>query len=323
MKAIIYPKYGSPDVLQLTELEKPVPAADQLLVKIEAASTNPYDWHHMRGAPFLMRLQNGFLKPNSPLLGADVAGVVEAVGRDVTGFQVGDEVFGSVSIGGFAQYAAASEKLFVHKPAGLPFTEAAAVPIAALTALQGLRDTGQIQAGKKVLINGASGGVGTYAIQLAKQFGAEVTGVCSTRNLEMVRSLGADHVIDYTQENFTRNGQQYDLILENIANHSIPAYRRALSPQGICVMIGFSSLLHILQVLTLGTLASKMSDQTITMMMARISQADLRFLAELLENGRLVSVIDRCYPFHETAEAIRYLEKGHARGKVVIAEMGS
>lgn len=322
MKAIIYPKYGSPDVLQLTELEKPVPAADQLLVKIEAASTNPYDWHHMRGAPFLVRLQNGFLKPNSPLLGADVAGVVEAVGRDVTGFQVGDEVFGSVSIGGFAQYAAASEKVFAHKPAGLPFTEAAAVPIAALTALQGLRDTGQIQAGKKVLINGASGGVGTYAVQLAKYFGAEVTGVCSTRNLEMVRSLGADHVIDYTQENFTRNGQQYDLILENIANHSIPAYRRALSPQGICVMIGFSSLFHILQVLTLGSLASKMSDQTITMMMARIRQADLRFLAELLENGRLVSVIDRCYPFRETAEAIRYLEKGHARGKVVIAEMG-
>jgi len=251
MKAIVYTNYGSPDVLQLKEVAKPTPTDNQVLIKIQAAATNPLDWHSMRGEPFLVRLGGGLRKPKETRLGADIAGRVEAVGKAVTHFQPGDAVFG-VCAGGFAEYACAREDRIALKPANLSFEAAAAVPVAAFTALQGLRDTGKIQAGQKVLINGASGGVGTFAVQIAKTFGAEVTGVCSTRNLQMVRSIGADHVIDYTQADFTRNGQQYDLIYDAVANRSVADIRRALSPSGICAIAGFSSMFHIFQVISLG-----------------------------------------------------------------------
>ncbi len=241
MKAVVYTKYGPPDVLQLKEVEKPTPNDDEVLIKVRAASVNPLDWHLMRAEPFLARLEVGFLKPKNKILGADIAGRVEAVGRNVKQFQLGDEVFGEIfenGLGGFAEYVSVPESALALKPANISFEAAAAVPIAALTALQGLRDKGEIQSGQKVLINGASGGVGTFAVQIAKSFGAEVTGVCSTRNLEMVRSIGSDQVIDYTQEDFTKNGQRYDLILDVAAYHSIFDYKRALSPEGIYVMVG-------------------------------------------------------------------------------------
>src|SRR3990172_5073039 len=241
MKAIVYTKYGPPDILRLKDIEKPTPKEDDVLVKVHAASANPLDWHRMRGAPFLVRLMDGLFKPKNPKLGADVAGRVEAVGRNIEQFKPGDEVFG-ISRGGagaFAEYVCARENALALKPANISFEEAAAVPVAAFTALQGLRDKGQIQSGQKVLINGASGGVGTFAVQIAKSFEAEVTGVCSTRNLDMVRSIGADHVIDYTRDDFTKNGQRYDLILDAAAYRSVSDYRRALSPQGIYVLILF------------------------------------------------------------------------------------
>ena len=252
MKAIVYTKYGSPDVLQLKEVEKPTPKDNEVLVKVHAASANPADWHLMRAEPFLARLENGLLKPKNTKLGADIAGRVEAVGRNVTQFQVGDEVFGGMplnELGGFAEYVCAPEELLALKPAKLTFEQAAAVPLAAFTALQGLRDKGQIQPGQKVLINGASGGVGTFAVQIAKSFGTEVTGVCSTRNLDMVRSIGADHVIDYTQEDFTKNGQRYDLIFDAVGNRSVSDYKRALSPNGICAVAGFTTLSRLFQVM--------------------------------------------------------------------------
>ncbi|MEO8609515.1 MAG: NAD(P)-dependent alcohol dehydrogenase [Chloroflexota bacterium] len=319
MKAIVYTEYGSPDVLQLKEVEKPTPKDDEVLVKIIAASTNPLDWHRMRGAPFLARLSEGFLKPTVPKLGADIAGRVEAVGSAVTAFKPGDEVFGSIGAGGFAEYACAREKLLVQKPANLSFEAAAAVPVAALTALQGLRDTGHIQAGQTVLVNGASGGVGTYAVQIAKSFGADVTGVCSTRNLDMVLSIGASQVIDYTKTDFTRTGQQYDLIYDAVGNRSIGDYRRALNPQGRCVIAGFTRLPLLFQHMILGPLTSRNGRQKVGLMpTASVKKQDLIFIKELLETGKITSVIDRRYPLSETAEAIRYLEAGHARGKVII-----
>lgn len=318
MKAIIYSQYGSPNILQFKEITKPKPKDDEVLVKIYAASANPLDWHHMRGAPFLIRLEKGLLKPKNTMLGADIAGRVEAVGHNVTQFQPGDEVFGDTFPGGFAEYACSREKDLTLKPTNLSFEQAAAVPIAALTALQGLRDKGNLQPAQKVLINGASGGVGTCAVQLAKVFGAEVTGVCSTRNVDMVRSLGADYIIDYTQENFTNNGERYDLLFDNMANRSVAEYRRSLTPQGRCVVIGFSTLLHMVQVILLGSWVARTSGQTIGPMLANVNQPDLVFLKELLESGKIIPVIDRCYPFQKLPEAIRYLETGHARGKVVI-----
>ncbi len=255
MKAIVYTKYGSPDVLQLKEVEKPAPKADEVLVKVHAASANPADWHLMRAEPFLARFANGLLKPKNTRLGADVAGSVEAVGSNVTQFKVGDDVFGEMALdtlGCFAEYVCAPEDLVALKPANLTFEQAAAVPLAAFTALQGLRDKGQIRPGQKVLINGASGGVGTFAVQIAKSFGTEVTGVCSTRNVELVRSIGADHVIDYTQVDFTQNGQQYDLIFDAVGNRSVADIRRALSPTGICSVAGFTSLSRLFQVMLLG-----------------------------------------------------------------------
>jgi len=315
MKAIVYTEYGSPDVLRFEDVEKPAPGDNEVLVKVRAASANPADWHLMRADPFLARLANGLLKPRNTKLGADVAGQVEAVGGNVIRLQVGDDVFGEMplnGLGAFAEYACAPEELLALKPARMTFEQAAAVPLAAFTALQGLRDKGRIQPGQRVLINGASGGVGTFAVQIAKSFGTEVTGVCSTRNLDMVRSIGADHVIDYTQEDFTQTGQRYDLIFDAVGNRSVSDYKRALSHNGICSVAGFTSLSRLFQIMLLGGKKVGM------MKTAKANKEDLVFIKELLEAGKVVPVIDRCYPLAETAEAIRYLETGHARGKVVI-----
>jgi NADPH:quinone reductase-like Zn-dependent oxidoreductase len=318
VKAILFTQYGSPAVLQLREVEKPAPKENQVLVKVHAASANPLDWHRISAKPFLVRLGEGFLKPKDPKLGADVAGVVEAIGSNVTEFKPGDEVFGVCS-GSFAEYAVAGKSKLALKPANLTFEAAAAVPVAAFTALQGLRDKGQVQAGQKVLINGASGGVGTFAVQIAKSFGAKVTGVCSTQNLDLVRSIGADHVIDYTREDFTRNGQHYDLIYDAVGNRSVFAYMRALSPQGKCVIAGFTGLPRLLEHMILGPRMPKAEGkQIIGQGMAATSQQNLLAIKELLEAGKVVPVIDRSYTLRDTAEAIRYLERGHARGKVVI-----
>jgi NADPH:quinone reductase-like Zn-dependent oxidoreductase len=317
MKAIVYTKYGSPDVLQLKDVEKPTPKDDEVLIKIHAASVNAYDWHFLTADIFLIRLMGGgLLKPKNTRLGADIAGRVEAVGKNVKQFQPDDEVFGMVR-GGFAEYACALENALALKPSNLSFEEAAAVPMAAVTALQGLRDEGQIQAGQKVLINGASGGVGTFAVQIAKSFGAEVTAVCSTRNVDQARSLGADHVIDYTKEDFTQSGQQYDLILAANGYHPLSAYKRALTPKGIYVMAG-GSMAQIFQAMLMGSLMSETGGRKMGGVSAKRSQKDLDFLKELLEASKVVPVIDRRYPLSEAAEALRYLGEGHARGKVVI-----
>jgi NADPH:quinone reductase-like Zn-dependent oxidoreductase len=317
MKAIIHTKYGSPDVLQIAEVEKPTPKDDEVLIKIHAASVNAYDWHFLTADIFLIRLMGGgLLKPKYTRLGADIAGRVEAVGRSVKQFQSDDEVFGMIQ-GGFAEYACAPENALALKPSNLSFEEAAAVPMAAVTALQGLRDTGQIQPGQKVLINGASGGVGTFAVQIAKSFGAEVTAVCSTRNLDQARSLGADHVIDYTREDFTQNGQQYDLIFAANGYRSLSAYKRALTPKGIYVMAG-GSMAQIFQAMLMGSWMSETGGKKMGGVSAKRSQKDLVIIKELLEAGKVVPVIDRRYPLSEAAEALRYLGAGHARGKVVI-----
>lgn len=320
MKAIVRTKFGSPDILELKDVEKPIPKDDQVLIQVHAASVNPLDWHLLRGEPFLVRVMGyGLLKPKHRILGADIAGRVEAVGRNVTQFKVGDEVFGA-SMGGFAEYACFNENRIVLKPAAVTFEQAAAVPVAGLTALQGLRDHGQIQPGQHVLINGASGGVGTFAVQIAKALGAHVTGVCSTRNLDMVRSIGAEHVIDYTKEEFWRNGKQYDLILDNAAYHSIRKSLRALTPTGAYVLVGGStSTASILLSLILNPLVSRIEGRKLVTFMARVNQKDLALLKELLEAGKVVPVIDRKYSLRETPQAIQYVEVGHARGKVIIA----
>ena len=318
MKAIVYTQYGSPNVLQFKEVEKPAPTDGQILVKIYAASANPLDWHLMRASPFLARLAGGLRKPKDPRLGADFAGRVEAVGANVAQFQPGDEVFGA-STGAFAEYICVADSEVALKPANLSFEQAAAVPVAATTALQGLRDTGQIHTGQRVLVNGASGGVGTFAVQIARALGTEVTGVCSTRNLDMVRSIGADHAIDYMKEDFTRTGQHYDLIYDAVGNSSVSAYRRALNPGGTCVVAGFTSLPRLFEHMLLGPLRSKIGDKKVGLMgTAQIKQQDLVSLRELLEAGKVTPVIDRRYSLRELPEAIRYLEAKHARGKVVI-----
>ena len=321
MKAIVYTKYGPPDVLNLEEVRDPTPGEDEVLVKVLAASTNAADWHLMRADPFLVRLMGlGLLKPKNRILGADIAGRVEAVGRNVTQFQPGDEVFGDLSgcgFGGFAEYVCATEDALALKPANVSFEEAAAVPLAAVTALQGLRDKGRIQPGQKVLINGASGGVGTSAVQIAGTFGAEVTGVCSTSKLDLVRSIGADHVIDYTREDFTKNGQQYDLILAANGYHPISDYKRALSPGGTYIMTGGSGA-QMFQAMTLGPLTSMAGSKKMGNLTMKQNKADLVSTKELLEGGGITPVIDRTYSLSEVPEAIRYLEEGHAKGKVVI-----
>lgn len=321
MKAIVYHKYGPPDVLNLEEVRKPTPKEDEVLVKVHAASVNAADWHILRADPFLVRLMGvGLLKPKHKILGADVAGRVEAVSRNVKQFQPGDEVFGDLSgggFGGFAEYVCASEDALALKPASISFEAAAAVPMAAVTALQGLRDKGQIQPGQKILINGASGGVGTFAVQIAKSFGAEVTGVCSTSKLDMVRSIGADHVIDYTQEDFTKNEQRYDLIFAANGYHPISDYRRALNPKGTYVMSGGSGA-QMFQAVLLGPVMSMTGSKKMGNVMAKPNNNDLAIMKDLIESGKVVPVIDRRYPLGEVPEAIRYLEEGHARGKVVI-----
>jgi len=320
MKAIIAEKYGSPDVLKFEEIQKPAPADNEVLLKVEAASVNAGDWHLLRANPFLIRLMFGLLKPKIKIFGSDVAGRVESVGQNVTQFQPGDEVFGDLSggsFGAFAEYVAVPEESLVPKPANVSFEQAAAVPSAATTALQGLRNQGQIQAGQKVVVNGASGGVGSFAVQIAKALGAEVTGVCSTPKMEMVRSLGADHVIDYRQQDFTQNGQQYNLILDAGAYRSISDYKRALTPQGTYVMVGGGTT-QLFKTMLLGPLLSKSGGQTVKTFIKEADQKDLQFLKELLETGKITPAIDRSYPLSEVPDAIRYLESGHAQGKVII-----
>jgi NADPH:quinone reductase-like Zn-dependent oxidoreductase len=324
MKAITYCDYGVAN-LKLEDIEKPVPNDDQILVKVHAVSVNPYDWHFIEGTPKFMRAMIGGLrKPKEIRLGVDFAGTVEGVGKNVTQYKPGDEVFGG-STGAFAQYLCRRATGSVApKPAGLTFEQAAAINIAGITALQGVRDQGKVQPGQKVLINGASGGVGTFAVQLAKNFGAEVTGVCSTRNVELVQSLGADHVIDYTKEDFTKGDQKYDVILDNVANHSLSECRRVLTPNGIYVMIGGGGANEQGWVGALGkalnaAVYSRFVKQKMGMMMANPSTKDLTLLAEMVQAGKLKTIIDRTYKsLSEVPDAIRYLEEGHARGKVVI-----
>ncbi len=325
MKAIVYCDYGSSDVLKLVDIAKPVPNDDQVLVKVRAASVNPYDWHFMRGKPYIMRMMIGGLrKPKDTRLGVDFAGTVEAVGKNVTRFKPGDEVFGGRS-GAFAEYVCvrADRGGIALKPANITFEQAGAVQIAGLTALQAVRDKGKVQPGQKVLINGASGGVGTFAVQIAKVFGAHVTGVCSTRNVDMVKSLGADQVIDYTKEDFAKGSERYDVILDNVPNHSLSEYRGVLTPNGKYVMIGgggphdspwigpFGRVIN-------ARLMSPFISQEMGMMMAEVKKDDLNILADLMQSGKVTTVIDRRYKLSEVPEAIRYLEQGHARGKVVI-----
>ena len=320
MKAIVNTKYGSPDVLELKEIGKPIPKDNEVLIKVHASSVNAGDWHILRADPFLVRLMVGLLKPKYQILGADVAGRIEAVGKNIDQFQVGDEVYGDLSVcrfGGFAQYVSTSIDALAKKPANLTYQEAAAVPSAAVTALQGLRDHGHIQSGQKVLINGASGGVGTYAVQIAKSFGAEVTGVCSTRKVDMVLSIGADYVIDYTKENFTQNGQHYDLILGANGYHPISDYNRALSPKGRYVMSG-GSMSQLYEVAFKGPFMSKKEGKSFENFVNKPNQKDLIFLTELLESGKVKPLIDRSYSLEDVPDAIRYLEEGHAKGKVVI-----
>jgi len=317
MKAILYTKYGSPDVLQLKEVEKPTPGEEEVLIKIHAASVNAYDWHFLTADIFLIRFMGaGVFKPKDTRLGADMAGRIEAVGSKVKQFQIGDEVFGMVK-GAFAEYACAPESSLALNPINATYEQAAALPMAAITALQGLRNEGRIQAGQKVLINGASGGVGTFAVQVAKSFNTEVTAVCSTRNLEQARSIGADHVIDYTKEDFTKNGQQYDIIFAANGYHSLSAYKRALTPRGIYVMIGGTKA-QIFQSVLLSSLMSEKGGRKMGGITAKRNQNDLIFIKDLFEASKIESVIDRQYSLSDTPEALRYLGEGHARGKIVI-----
>ncbi|HLA08791.1 MAG TPA: NAD(P)-dependent alcohol dehydrogenase [Anaerolineales bacterium] len=319
MKAIVYTQYGPPDVLHLSEVGKPVPNDNQVLVQVHAVSLNPAEAHMMSGILMARILgQNGILKPKNTIPGADFSGRVEAVGRNVTQFQPGDEVFGRRGFDGFAEYVCVTENPIALKPANMTFEQAAAVPVAGVTALQSLRDDGQIQPGQQVLINGASGGVGTFSVQIAKAFGARVTGVCSTRNLDLVRSLGADRVIDYTREDFTRNRRRYDLIIDNVGNHPVSDYVRALNPKGICVVVGYTSIGLLLQYMLLGRLISRIGSKKIGSMLAHIKQKDLVVLKELMEAGKIVPVVDKCYPLSQVPEAYRYLKTRHAPGKIVV-----
>jgi len=316
MKATIYTRYGSPDVIELKDVEKPVPTEKQVLIKVHAASLNMYDWHFLTADIIVMRTMAGFLKPKDPRLGADVAGVVEAVGSQVTKFKPGDAVFGD-GAGTFAEYAVASEGRLAMKPALISFEQAAAVPMAGVTALQGLRDKGGIQAGQKVLINGSAGGVGTFAVQLAKYFGAEVTAVCSTRNQDLMRTIGADHVIDYTRENFTRGKEHYDLIFVANGYQPLWAIRRALRENGSYIMAG-GAMAQVFQLMLLKPLFGQRGNKKTMSMMAKIVPVDLTLLGDLVETGKIKPVIDRCFPLNDIAEAMRYLGTHHARGKIVI-----
>src|SRR5258707_4542604 len=325
MKAIVYCDYGVAN-LKLEEIEKPVANDDQILVKVRAASINPYDWHFVEGTPYVMRAMGvGLRKPKDTRLGVDYAGTVEAVGKNVTQFKPGDEVFGGRN-GAIAEYVCAlADRAVVPKPANMTFEQAAAAPVAAITALQGLRDKGKIQSGQKVLVNGASGGVGTFAVRIAKSFGTEVTGACNTRNVDLVRSIGADHVIDYTKEDFTNGAQRYDLIFDLIGNHSFSERRRILNPNGICVMAGVGGAgwhdgmaMRLVGELN-AYLRSRFVSQKFISYIAQFNKKDMTILADLMQSGKVTPVIDRTYKLSDVPEALRYLEQGHARGKVVIA----
>jgi NADPH:quinone reductase-like Zn-dependent oxidoreductase len=319
MKAIVYREYGPPDVLKLEDIEKPIPKDDEVLLKVRAASANPVDWHFMRGLPYLVRIAAGLTKPKRTQLGMDVAGEVESIGSKVTQFKPGDPVFGSCH-GAFAEFACASETKLAIKPQNITFEQAASVPVASYTALQGLRDKAKIPPGQQVLINGAAGGVGTFAVQIAKSFGANVTGVCSTKNIELVRSIAADRVIDYTKENFTEGSQRYDAILDCIGNHSISAIKRILNPKGTHVAVGGRTGKWMLGALAQAVALpfySRIVGRNFVAILARANQADLITMHDLMKSGKVVPVIDRTYPLSETSEAIRYLETGHAHGKVV------
>jgi NADPH:quinone reductase-like Zn-dependent oxidoreductase len=323
VQAVEYTQYGSPDVIRIKEREIPAPLDDEVLVQVLAASVNAYDWHFLTADVFLIRLMSGGLrKPKKTTLGADIAGRVIAIGKNVTRFQPGDAVFGTAKggTGGFAEFACAPEKALVLKPTNISFEEAAAVPIAGLTALQALRDKGCIKPGASVLIHGASGGVGTFAIQIAKAFGARVTAVCSTANVEMARSLGADQVIDYSRQDFAASSEPYDLILVANGNRSLLDYKRSLQPNGVCVLAGgaVGSLGQIVGTMLLAWWISKTGSKKIHSLLARIKQEDLTAMKELLESGKVKPVIDRRYPLKDAADALRYLGQGHARGKVVI-----
>src|SRR6267142_1473999 len=320
MKAIVYHNNASGDVLKLEDMEKPVPRDDEILIKVRAASINPLDYHLLRHA-FLRRIISAVSKVKIARAGRDVAGQVEAIGRNITQFKPGDEVFGACN-GSFAEYACARESALAMKPDNVSFEQAASSPVAGLTAFQGLRNKAQIQPGQKVLINGAAGGVGTFAVQIAKAFGAEVTGVCSTRNVEMVRSIGADTVIDYTREDFTTNGQHYDLIFDLVSNHSFSEHRRALTPKGICIGAGIvglgGSMIRLLSRWIPELLMSPFVSRRFPSFMAKLNRADLTAIAALMSAGKVTPVIDRRYSLSEAAEAVLYLEEGHARGKVII-----
>jgi len=321
MKAIVYDHYGPPDVLHYEDIEKPVPADDQVLIQVRASSANPYDWHFIRGTPSFIRLFIGLRAPKSRNLGADVAGIVEATGRNVTSFKAGDAVFGTAK-GSFAEYACASESTLALKPENLTWEQAASVPIAGITALQGLRDQGKVLKGQHVLINGAAGGVGTFAVQIAKSLQARVTAVCSTGNVELVRSIGADNVIDYTRQNFIDGSQRYDVLFDLVGNNPLPARLRVLQPKGIYIGCGgggpgrsSSELLgSMLQSLVLRPFTTR----KLPGLLAKVNTADLNALADLLRSGKVTPVLDRTYTLKETADAIRYIEQGHARGKACI-----
>ena len=314
MKAFISEKYGPPEMLRMAEVEKPVPVADEALVKVLAVSVNPADWRSMRAKPFFSRATLGLLRPKHRILGGDISGRVETVGSRVTQFMPGDDVYANLldhGLGGFAEYVSVPVEVMSLKPANLSFEEAAAVPMAAVTALQGLRHHGEVQAGQQVLINGASGGIGTFAVQIAKSYGSEVTGVTSTRNIDLVGSLGADHVIDYTTTNFFHSGRRYDLILDTIGNLSVRNLRRALAEGGKAAVVGFSSVAKLISVSLRGA-------RSIAQVSAHVTTTDLEYLANLIEAGEVRPHIDRRYPFAEIPAAIAYLEQGHARGKVVV-----
>ncbi len=324
MKAIVFEKYGSPEVLQLKEVPKPSPKENEVLIKVHAASVNPADWHVMRGSPLLARMAFGLIKPKYPILGIDVSGIVESVGGKVKEFKPGDEVFGdlfSSGMGSFAEYVCTKEDNLVLKPTNLSFEEAATVPLAGITALQSIK--GKIKEGQKVLINGSSGGVGTFTVQIAKYFSTEITGVCSTKNLNLVYSIGADQVVDYKVKDFTENGETYDLIIDNVGNRTVKDLKQALKENGRCVIVGFTSVRLLMQHMIKAPLVSMFSKKKVGLMeTAKMNKTDLIFLKNLIEKGKLKPVIDKKYPLEETAQAIEYLEQGHAKGKVVITIRG-
>jgi len=320
MQAAVRRCYGSPDVIEIAVIEKPAPGDDEVLVKVRAASVNPLDWHYLRGSPYFMRLMTGLGKPDDVRMGVDYSGTVAAIGANVSKFKPGDEVFGGAN-GAFAEYVTVGEdRAIALKPTNMTFEQAASVGIAGLTALQALRDKGNLESAQRVLINGASGGVGTFAVQIAKSFGAEVTAVCSTRNVELVRSIGADHVFDYKKEDYTDSGEQYDLIIDNVGNHGLLANRSVLTADGILVLVGGAKGNWVAPIMgpIKAMLLSPFVDQELALIMAELSQSDLAVFSELMQSGAVTPVIDRTYPLHELSQAIAYSEEGRARGKIIV-----